>query len=266
MPIADYSRQYIGSLSQTTAGVAGILEHYGDLTLREYTQRLGTVNKAQPLQARDDLIEIACAQTQRLLGKAQALKLRQRLEQRAVVLTANHHGVDYHPIYVQGSLVFALPELLDEDADDSANVVPVFSFGSISLNNATFPRGILLHPNAGDSCPGNFCKINLFPDHNKQVMVSKAPPITEQMIGNARRQIIRLQQQHQLRDNVAATLESILDDEYLDSKVLAAQSYSDQATLLNASLWRRLFADAVSEKEPATAPEFVYLEIESMVS
>lgn len=259
-PMSDYVGEYIASISPNKSGVVDILKNQGGQRLSQYVSSFAE-NRCQPLQGRDDLVRIAALQTGRLFGESLAEAMAVRLGQSAVVLTANHHGVDYHPIYVQGTLIYALPELLCQvDALSSVPVIPVFSFGSVSLNNATFPRGILYQPSS-EAPVKSFQKIGIFPDSYKLSMVSFAPPLTAKMVIGARNKVEQLAKTHTLRRSVAEVLRNILEEDYLAEEVLEQSSYSDQASLLNDRLWARVFGG----KGGAVLPRIIYLEIEAIV-
>ncbi|PLX78688.1 MAG: hypothetical protein C0616_13510 [Desulfuromonas sp.] len=262
MTLEHFVREYVASLGGPKAGVIDVLTKQGDKRLKQYVQDFA-VNRSQPLQSRKDLVRMVSIHTERLFGPGLANAMVARLERQSVVLTANHHGVDYHPIYVQGTVLYALPELLGQSDRPPGHeaVVPVFSFGSVSLNNATFPRGILLpafpHPREQSSH-----RIGVFPDRLKHTMVSFTPPMTRKMITAAMERVEKLDQTRSLSRNVAARLTDILKKDYLSDEVLAQESYSDQASLLNDRLWRKV----LGKSEGASPLRVVYLEIEPLVS
>lgn len=79
----------------------------GALSLAEYARGMSQTGDA-PLQDGEDLIALAEAEAARIFSPATGAALRRELETRFLALTANHHGVDFHPEFLQGDLVFAL--------------------------------------------------------------------------------------------------------------------------------------------------------------
>lgn len=259
--IAEYAQEYITEVPAPKQGVIDILRQYGNQDLEEYA-RCFRENPAEPMQPREDLLHIVRRQSMELFGESLAEALVSKLEKTPVILTANHHGVDYHPLYVQGALVFALPELLNSVSSPKKNVVPILSFGSVSLNNATFPRGILLHPSQDCACRRSYQKVSVFPDHNKHAMVSFTPAFTREMVQKARASTLCLHQRGAISDQIAVELDDILENEYLSEKVLKQDCFSSQVSLLNLKLWQRVLGPRLG----AGTPAIIYLEIEKIVS
>ena len=107
----------------------------GELSLANYARAMPGGGPA--LQDADDLIALAQTEAGRLFSPATGAALRRELENRFLALTANHHGVDFHPEFLQGDLIFAL---------GCQEVVPLFACGGVPCNNMAYPRGLLLPP------------------------------------------------------------------------------------------------------------------------
>ena len=82
------------------------LERFGERLVVDY---LPTQSDAAspPWQRRDDFLDAARDCCAEVLDAETAALLRDELEQQPVVLTANHHGVDFFAQSVQGSLLFS---------------------------------------------------------------------------------------------------------------------------------------------------------------
>ena len=119
----------------------------GKLSLRDYAAALAP-SEVPPLQDGDDLIALAEAEAARIYTPETGTALRAELEERFLALTANHHGVDFHPEFLQGDMLVAL---------GCKHAVPLFACGGVPCNNMSFPRGILLPPRSTDSTlPGRY--------------------------------------------------------------------------------------------------------------
>ncbi len=258
-------------LSDKQAGIINILETYGELRLRDYI-KIFNENQAPPLQPREDLITVAHDYAGRLLGEKTAEALRRRLEEVPVILTANHHGVDYLPMYVQGSLIYALANAADAARSRTETTVfPVFAYGSVSLNNPTYPRGILLArrrsspaspETTGRREEAPSLRINIFPDSVKHLMVSAAPPFSREMVERACGQVERFYREGAISQIEYTALRLILGEEYSREQVLSQANYSDQAVILNHRLWKRFFNETLRPD----MPDMVYLEMEKIVA
>lgn len=232
-----------------------VLSTYGSLPLRDYI-KVFRENPAPHLQDRDDLVKVCAEYAERLLGPKTAEALARRLTETPVILTANHHGVDFLPMYVQSSLLFTLGSVPPPDSNPSTTVAPVFAYGSVSLNNATNPRGILLSRRQAEKSTDSpekarhGIRINIFPDNQKNIMVSMAPPFARDMVERALKRATSLHAQQVISAREYEALRTILAEEYLNKEVLAQSCYSDQAVLLNHRLWKRFFAPELGREMP----------------
>ncbi|MBF0100569.1 MAG: hypothetical protein HQK77_06635 [Desulfobacterales bacterium] len=244
-------------------GLDPILQTLGHLSLSEYLSTFH-INHSSPIQSSQDLIQLASQYTQHLLGDDLAQSLSFTLGAYPVLLTANHHGVDYAPLCLHGSLLYSLGLKYQQDqkcptSNTKRCVIPVFAYGSVPLNNSTYPRGILLSRKIRS---GRSVKINIFPSRLNRTMVSVTNSFTESLIFNTIREIDQLLHKRTISTPEHDTILQVLTEEYLRKDVLQQTSYSDQSVLLNNRLWKKMFADSISH----TMPQMVYLEMEKLVS
>ena len=231
-------------------------ENDGHLTLPAFLQQTLRVS-TDPLQPRADLLDVVYRYAAPLLGETIAATAAQELQNSPAVLTSNHHGADFLAQSLQGGLIFSLREINGKPA----TTVPVFACGNISLNNPTYPQGLLLY-----HCPPRAerftlpAKLPIFPNRLKRRSVSGAEAYNTDMLARAKWRTSTLLQDGQLPPLLATTVETILDKIYSNSKVMTLPSYSQQAVVLNNQLWKHCF------HEPEQAPEMVYLELEHITS
>ncbi|HBM15560.1 MAG TPA: hypothetical protein DD381_04335 [Lentisphaeria bacterium] len=228
--------------------LASLLDKYGKKTLGEFTKGFKDTSSFhnKSIQSRADLIELAASYTENLLGTDIASRFASRLSTNANLLTANHHCVNISDLPIQGTLAFALSENIN-------GIVPVFAFGDIPLNNSRYPRGILF---AGDK------KLPIFPDKYKNTLVSSSPPFTEDFVLKAIERNSKMHSESQITEAQYKQSEQLLKKMYMNPKVLACSSYSDQALILSNLIWKKLFTDDSSYRNL----ELVHLEIEKIVS
>jgi len=246
-------------------GVSKTIQEREQLSLYEYAEGLFQ-HSAKSIQPRDDLIEVIGAYSGRLLGRETAALLQRHFEETPVVLTANHHGVSYKTITLHGQIIFALPRIFDTSAE-GIPVVPVLACGIVPLNNVTFPRGIALAREievaiSPESKIKTFLKMPVIPGKFSQSMVSVAGPITESMVSRALKVAEKLFRQGVILECERNAIVSLLGEEYSRTEVLSQPDYSDQAVILNRSVWRRVFSAAVRKG----LPDMAYLEMERVVS
>jgi hypothetical protein len=188
-----------------------------------------------PMQDGSDLIALAEAESARLYSPAHGKALRKTLEENFCALTANHHGADFHPEFVQGNICFALHSLAK-----NRGVIPVIAGAGVNMKNDGYPRGIVL----GRSLEGS-AQPERFPILSKKhfsTPVSLVPPFTqEEAVKILKKQIVTGSNLPLLPHEQKAT-EEFVRTVFADAKVLAQKSYSDQASVMNSLIWRRLFA------------------------
>lgn len=236
--------------------VRQIIDRYGDLSLADYLQTL--VFGAKPsYQKRDDLFEVVYQYAAPLLGEAVAKRVVTDLSSYPVVLTTNHHGVDYCFHTMQGSLIFSLNAMAEVT---SATTVPIFSFGNVPLNNSTYPRGILLYHFSRSNLDSMPQKLPVFPDRFKRQMVSATPAFDQTMIDRAVKRLDKMVHDKHITSTLAVSLRELLRQDYSAPSVIKLSNYSQQAVVLNNRLWKQLFAHVKK------VPELAYLEIEKIVS
>ena len=196
----------------------------GALSLAEYACSMSQCGDA-PLQDGEDLIALAEAEAARIFSPAVGAALRRELETRFLALTANHHGVDFHPEFLQGNLVFAL---------GCKDAVPLFACGGVPCNNMAYPRGLLLPPReAGSTKPGRFPALAVGDRH---AFVSAQIPFRAAHVHSALDGLPRAK----LTETERHLAAEILTDVYLHPSVLRQTCFRDQMSAANALLWNRL--------------------------
>lgn len=233
--------------------LASLLEQRGDMPLQEHVRSLGQALPS-PLQDRGDFLDILAQAADHLapgLGAAAA----ETVAARPVVLTGNHHGLDTLAQSWQSTLAFALPELL---AGRRTPVV-VLATGLPSMNNSTFPAGLLCTDFATPAGGGDgwrTVRLPLSPVRLRQTMVSAAPAATLEELHRARRAAIADPRLHPLQRR---TLLPLLDACAHGPATAPATRFVEQAGPWNARLWRQAFAGDL-------APPLAFLELEAVTS
>jgi len=255
-PPVSIAERYLKTALQRLFVVRRTLASYGRLPLRDYLTRLSRFMESS-CQGRADLFEAVRDYASPLLGEGLAEHAANDLAHTPVVLTANHHGVDFFAQSLQSSLAFALR---GGDAATRPSTVPVFACGAIPLNNLTYPRGLLVYRGGRNAAPHWPIKLPVFPDRCKHDLVSNASGFDESMLHRTGHRVQRLIAEGRIAWDLQSSLQSILRSDYADPAVLAEHGYSEQAVMLNQRIWKRLF------RNPEAAPDLVYLELEKIAA
>ena len=246
---------YLDIVCSHSPVVCRTIEEYGDVLLADFLKDLAP-DAGPSFQQRTDLVAVVYRYAAPLLGESMARKASQDLAASPVVLTANHHGVDFFAQSVQGSLFFSLYK---SNGNASRATVPIFSCGSVPLDNLTYPLGLLLyHVNAAElgTLPK---KMPVFSNRFRRTMVSVSGPIEETMVKRAEARVDKMVREKKISPALEPHLQQIFQEDYCSPAVMDLPSYSLQSVVLNNRIWKRLFS------KPLTAPEIVYLELEKIV-
>jgi hypothetical protein len=232
------------------------IERYGQHSLVDYLNRTLSICD-NPLQPRDDLLNVVYHYVAPLLGETVAEKVVRELNVLPAVLTAHHHGVDFQAQSVQTSLIFSLRTV----GGKPASTVPVFACGNVALNNSTYPRGLLLyHANRGAAEFALPVKLPIFPDQHKRTSVSIAGSYNARMLGRAAQHLKTMAGKEQVSRTLAAAADSILREDYRNEEIMKLENYSQQAVVLNNRVWKRCF------QKRNHAPDMVFLELEQITN
>ena len=245
---------FLKTIRDKLPAVDSVLNDYEDVSLGSYLETF-TRPPVSPFQDRQELFDAICQYSAPLLGENLAERACRDLAANPVVLTTNHHGVDYFSQSVQGSILFALRSL---SGISPATTITILAVGNVPLNNASYPRGVLLYPRLvtfADTIPH---KMPIFPDRMKRQMVFTAPPIDNNMVSAALKRLRGIEKQKDLTPEIARTMISLLQKEYSRADIAKLPDYSSQSVVLNDRLWSRMFANVDSP------PKRLYLEFESV--
>ncbi|MCK5685171.1 hypothetical protein KAJ27_13665, partial [bacterium] len=232
----------LDGVKEDAPGLVQAIETYGHLTLSEYSSVFNTFTNTT-VQSMSDFLEICQSYATRLLGEKTGINLAAHLKFCPVILTANHHGVEYISHAGQGSMIYALSIFFKrKQGIKGSNIVPIFSCGTIPLNNQSYPRGILLSRKVikNYKTKGTLEKpvgITVFPNRLVKTVVNIAPPFTTTMVKSAIAKAANLYEKGIIHHKEIKTVTSVLSKDYLSDKILALKTYSDQAALLSHNLW-----------------------------
>jgi len=246
---------YLEAICQHSSIVNHTIDEYGDVSLRDYLKKLQP-NRDGSYQGREDLIGIVYRYTKELLGDAIASRTASDLSENPVVLTANHHGIDYFSHSFQASLLCSLAKNLNTNP---LKTVPVLSCANIPLDNATYPQGMLFYSVRPEQLGAMPKKLPVFPNRLRRQLVSSAPSFDKEMISRAEKRLDQMVKDGQISSILKGAAHTILSEDYANPNVMDQGGYSKQAVLLNNRIWKRLFQE---ENQPS---ELVHLELEKIV-
>lgn len=231
---------------------------FKDLSLLEFTQRQSTeLPNANVLkERRNEVIGVISEYAKGILGEDVAKSISEQLAEKYAVITSDHHGPITHPDFVNSNLLNSF--VLQKSNSEKVKNLIVLSFSNVSLNNFSFPRGHLLHSFKNGEVKLN--ELPFSPSKDRQCPVFNYPPFIKDSLINVKSRVNIWKEEGVINDGDVQEIDKLIDEIYAQPSVLNLKSYSEQITMTNYHLWKRLF---VSEE---VKPNLLYLEIESIVA
>lgn len=244
-----------------------IMKKHGDQTLYDYAKDFIDVNKAPRLDCRkEELItvvkELVTARLGAHIGNAVAMQLRNV----PLVSTADHHGPITHPFFVNSNIISALPYF--EQIEPSQLYLINFSFSSISVNNTSFPRGLMFH---GEDNGTGLIRLPILSDKFKMSVVYEAPSYSAKDIVKTSEQLFLKKKSGEVAPHRAERIQEVLDRFFSTPSVLASADFATQVTKINYNLWPFIFHNQfgsapVFSLPTKRIPDLIYVEIETIVT
>lgn len=235
-----------------------IVTKHDQKVLYDYAKEYLEVNINPPIQRRqDDLISTIQNSVSSRLGESVGQSVANQLKKYYFVSTTDHHGPICHPFFLNGNLISSATYL--ESQDETLSNVIVLACANVSLNNSSFPRGILFHSSAGNQ--QELRRLSFSPASDRLCPVYGYKPYTSDQIERLKRELKRLRQENKITSDEEQKLHNILESIYLTPKALSASSYSEQMTITNFDLWQRFFTP-----NHIKAPNLIYIDQEGIVS
>lgn len=255
--------------------LGNIMKKHGEDSLHRYAQDFMDVNKIDYLDARKpELIETAAELVGARMGQDVGKRVEKQLKKLPLVSTTDHHGPITHPFFVNSNIISAIPYFGSSDPD--LNSLVVFSFASVSTNNASaYPRGILFHGGVDGS--GNLIRLPILPDKLKMGVVYGMRPFTREDLTKAEAELYKKEKAGEIASGRAEQVRNLLEKFFARQDVLGATDLASQISIINYHLWPTLFHTAGQDGLSACAgdtsilprqniPDLIYLEIETLVT
>ncbi len=234
-----------------------ILQKRGGKTLFDYAKLYIDVNLNPPLKRRqNEFINTFKEQVAEILTPELAESAAKQLEHYYFVSTVDHHGPLCHPFFINGNLLTAAPHF--EKGDPILQNIIVLPCSSISLNNSSFPRGLIFNTYVDGKVETQ--RLSFFPASDRQCPVYNYRPYTVADIQRAKSTLADLQKSGKVPLEIAQKVNGLIDEIYLKPEMLEAKDFSEQITKTNLHLWQKFFASSNLQ-----GPNLIYLEQESLV-
>jgi hypothetical protein len=247
-----------GKVLEKKQVLAEILRKRGKKSLYEYAKEYISVNLNNPIKKRrEEFIGAFKNEVELRLGKDVAEKAAMQLENHYYVSTVDHHGPVCHPFFINGNLLSAAPFF--EHSDPSLTSVIVLPCANVSLNNSSFPRGLLFHSYAKGKITEH--RIPILPAKDRLSPVYNYRSYTKEEIERFKKAVDEKVRNQEVHPEEAEKLNQLIDEIYMTPEALNAENYSVQSTITNFKLWKKFFGPHHEE-----APDLIYIEQEWIVA
>lgn len=234
-----------------------ILEKHGHKSLVEYANDYFDVNIGPGLVERQqEFFQTFHPQVANLLGTQIADSAVAQLKKYYFVSTADHHGPLCDPYFLSSNLVTAISGL--ERHDPVFQNVIVLSCANVSLNNSSFPRGLLFSSYHDEKVQTH--RLSFLPSNAHSSAVYNFRAYLSNEIEKVKATLKEKLRAGHVKNDHAEKIHDLISKIYHHEDVLCSQNYSEQVTKTNFHLWKGYFGDAHEQ-----APNLIYLEQETLV-
>jgi hypothetical protein len=199
-----------------------IIDTHGTKSLFAYYKNHRHSPRLLPAQRMEELVSEVAAMTAEILGPVVAQKVRAQLERDYTVSTANHHDFLTHPFFAHCTLARSAALQADE-------ALISLTCGGVSMNNSSFPRGLMLHDSTG--AEHHLSLISLKNHHHPVYGKESFTAVDLSRVLTQARSLSLLPPQAEALER---TLTSVLNQ----PAIIAHQTLSEQITAAVYALWR----------------------------
>ncbi len=234
-----------------------ILAKHGKKALLDYANEYVDVNMNPPiLRRQSELLGTIHSATEERFGTETADGIVAQLEKYYFVSTADHTGPITHPFFINSNLLTALA--IHTHTDPVLKYVPVLACTNISLNNSSFPRGILFNTCVKGEMKNQ--RLSFLPSNAHSSSAYNFRPYTPEEVEKVRKRLQELVKEGAVLPEIAAQVRPLIDEIYGTPDILACTSFRDQIAKTNRLLWNRFFGAS-----HVKVPELLYLDQEDIV-
>lgn len=235
-----------------------ILEKRGSKKLADYASDYLEVKEnssSTHAQRKKELLALIYEETRQRLDQKVAKSVVNQLQKYYYVSTTDHHGPLCHPFFLNPDLNTAASYA--NQADPLIQNVVVLACSNVSLNNSSFPRGLIFH--SDPTRPEHLERLSFFPAKDRMCPLSKFRAYRSSDLQRLSQEILSKQADEQLSAKVSEQIQTLLNEVYSQPEILELSSFSEQASRTNFHLWQKFFPGQ-------TLPNLVSLDQEALVA
>jgi len=222
---------------------ASTMKNYGDMDIATYIKLL---NSYTPLlefsERRHSIMQALMVSVRHLFDPLTLEKLAKQLINCSILSASNHAGILSHPFFINANII----ELLNNNED---SLIITLHVASISFDNPSYPRGLLLNNNLSDE----LLRLPLFPRKVLKFSPINYPGYTEENIyGKSSRTSFIETAKHLVRkkyinDRQYEKIEWFANHVLLNKEIIKHKTFYEQSIKINEKLWPHLFVRSQSK-------------------
>ena len=234
-----------------------IIEKLGGKSLLEYVRGYEDMEiHAAMLARQEEFLETFEREVAETFGADIAKRARAQMQRTYFASTNDHHGPINAFDMFNAHLIQALAAI--DDPKNETDAIILFSCCNVSLNNITFPRGLLFTVNTPQGLAQR--RLSLLPSNSHASALYGYRAYEPREIEKLQKLLRQNVREGTLSKDIAAKLERIVAEILGDPAIIARKTYSAQASIINSKLWGLVF-----EKQPK-APILVSVGQERLTS
>ena len=226
--------------------LAGLFERFRGVTVAEYDRVLAPSAAPADPARKQEFIQAVSEEAGRHFPAEAAASVAAQLQDEYMVSTAEHHGPLTHPFFVHSNLLAA--------AKPRKNII-ILAVGNVSLNNSSYPRGLVFH--SGD---GRQHHLPFFPWRERMASVFGQRAFNQTDLNRLDGLISDKVRSGELTEVRAAGVRRFIDKVYGQDEILRLPDYNHQVVKTNDRLWQEFFS-----RSGFTPPRLVTLQLEDVV-
>jgi hypothetical protein len=238
--------------------LGAIIEKLGRKTLLEYVRGYTPVDIHPVMSGRQaEFLGTFRREVGEMFPEDIATRAAEQIARTFFVSTNDHHGPINAFDAFNAHAILAL-SAMEDPSPDRTDVILLFSCCNVSLNNISFPRGILYSTPSPEGIAAR--RLSLLPSNSHASALygyrAYEPREVEKLLKLLREHV----REKLVSPQTAAKLEVVIKQILGDKAILERKTYSAQASIINEKLWELVF------KDKANAPILVSVGQERLVS
>lgn len=238
--------------------LGAIVEKLGKKSLLDYVRGYLSVDMHPLMVSRKaEFVETYSKEVREMFPEEVAIKAIRQLQRSFLVSTNDHHGPLNAFDMFNAHVILALA-IMQDPSPDRAEAILLLSCANISLNNASYPRGILFSVSGNQAIESR--KLSLLASKHQMSALYGLHAYKQPEISRLMNSIQELGKTGVVSKSVQEKLEHIVSNILSDPAILGRKTYSAQASMINRKLW-----DLVLQGQQH-APALISISIERLVA